>query len=89
MRLAYLVFASNECYCRVVDTPPPSVTVDTEKKTWRCKVWSNSDRPIGQSRYTRRDKGGIIGVYDLDDIKQVDSMVSAAIEAQTSDGYCD
>ena len=88
MRLAYLVFASNECYCRVVETPPPSVTVDTEKLTWRCENWSKRDRPIGESRYIDR-KGGIIGVYDTDDIKQVDSMVHAAVAAQTSDGDYD
>lgn len=82
MKLAYLMFADNSAYCKVTDISPKTVTVDQEEKTWRCDVWSPQARPIGSSCYISHSRAGIIGVYDIDNISHVNSMVHAAIEAQ-------
>ena len=81
MRLAYLVFAQNSAYCNVLESPPPGVTVDLNNGTWRCETYSKIDRPIGVKRYVGH-RAGIIGVYDLDNLDQVNSMVRDAVEVQ-------
>ena len=83
MRIGYLVFASNTAYTKVVDEAPEGVKVDLVEGTW---LWNSKYkeplRKIGEKRYLGEGKSGIIGVYDLDDIKQVNSMVHDAVESQ-------
>lgn len=90
MRLGYLMFADNSAYCSVVENTPNGITTDLEKKTWQYKLPGfQTTKSIGSSRYLGEWRGGVIGVYDLDDIKHVNSMIHAAIEAQRNGGDAD
>ena len=84
MKLVYLVFADNTAYCRVVEQTPKGVTIDLEKKTWEYALAEICPHmPIGRARYLPRwSRHGVIGVYDLDDCVQVNTMVHDAIESQ-------
>ena len=85
MRLVYLMFSSNTCYCNVVEATPEGVTVDLEKKTWRYKYAELQQyEHIGRGRYVRNSRHGVIGVYDLNNIGHVNLMVYNALEAQRS-----
>ena len=84
MRLVCLIFADNTAYCKVVEKIPNDVTIDLEKKRWRyTHAHLKQDELIGHSCYiSRRFSGNVIGVYDIDDIEQVNVMVRAAVESQ-------
>jgi hypothetical protein len=76
MRLAYLVFAGNPCYCNVVEEAPKGVTVDVQNMTWRYEYAEfEQEELIGHNRYLGKSRGGVIGVYDLDSVVDIVSMV--------------
>lgn len=87
MRIVCLVFAPNSAYVNVVERPPEGVEVFPDKGIWK---WSGMYPPdgtrttlkIGESRYVRNCRIGIIGVYDVDNLKHVDRMVHDAVESQ-------
>lgn len=83
MKLVYLIFASNNAYVSVVKKAPEGVVVDFATKTWKSPlIGGGQSKRIGQHRYVESNCGrsGIIGVYDLDIIEQVSSMVGDALE---------
>ena len=87
MRLVCLIFAPNSAYVKVVERPPKGVEVSPDKGTWK---WSGvyphdgtrTTFKIGEGRYVRNPRSGIIGVYDVDNLKHLDSMVHDAVESQ-------
>ncbi|TSC64222.1 MAG: hypothetical protein G01um101491_337 [Parcubacteria group bacterium Gr01-1014_91] len=87
MRIVCLVFATNSAYVNVVEVPPKGVEVFPDKGIWK---WPGVYPPdgtrttlkIGESRYARNSRSGIIGVYDVDNLKHLDSMVHDAVESQ-------
>lgn len=85
MRLVYLVFASNGRSCEVLDEAPEGSTVDLATKRWRYKDSRHGQgqwEPIGRESYLGNGNSHLIGVYDLDDPRQVNSMVHSAIDSQ-------
>ncbi|MDB5244823.1 MAG: hypothetical protein JWN18_693 [Parcubacteria group bacterium] len=84
MRIAYLVFCSNSCYNEVLTEAPKDVSIDSEKGEWTyARDRQFTPCKIGQGRHIQYgSKYGIIGVYDLDDLEQVNTMVRNAVESQ-------
>ncbi len=90
MKLVYLVFAVNSCYCKVVDEPPEGVVIDVEKRTWRYKhAIHKQDEPIGHARHLGHHRSGVIGVYDSDDTTQLSAMVHSALGSQRDHLHAD
>jgi len=57
--------------------------IDFEKGTWSWEEWENI--PIGKARsiyskYHTRVTEGVIGVYDVSDVRHLDRMVKDAVE---------
>lgn len=83
MRLGYLVLAHNGCTCEVVEKIPEGTVVNLGDKTWTYRyAHHHQPEPIGHGRYVGTRRGGVIGVYDLDDLNQVNSMVRDAVDSQ-------
>ncbi|GEM_PF-2588934 len=81
MKIVFLQYASNVCYVQVVAEAPQGVAVDVGNQTWTVDWPQKRTYKIGQSHYCGDTRGGIIGVYDADDLNQLGSMVRAATEA--------
>ncbi len=83
MRLGYLIISPNGCSCNVLTEAPEGVTVDLEGGKWRYEyAHHKQDELIGHGCYFDRTWSGmLIGVYDLDNTKQINSMVRDAVEA--------
>ena len=90
MRIVFLVFAPNTAYVSVVKRVPKGVKVSPDKKTWTWQSpFSEPPRRIGESRYIGDNRYGIIGVYDLDEHRQIDMMVHDAVESQRDHSHED
>ena len=91
MKLGYLVFTlPNNHSCEVVLEPPEGVTVNLEKNTWRyAHAVHKQDEPIGHGCYLGHRRNGLVGVYDLDNLKHLSSMVRDAVDAHTDHSNAD
>ena len=80
MKLVFLIYASNNCYVKVTRKMPKEVIVDFKKRVWR---YEKREYSIGNDmRHCERSaRYGVIGVYDINEIAHIDSMVHHAIEA--------
>lgn len=94
--LLALMYATNECYTRVVelddkDLAKSNLVVDEQRGVWSLpKDWQDPKRTwkIGESRYVPHgSRYGVIGVYDRSSTQQLDSMVHSAGEATRSPHY--
>lgn len=89
--LVILTYSPNACYTSVHDGAKPikDLAIDLEKRTWSYSHWTNIR--IGQSRSPyhqgHKIKEGVIGVYNRNDTKQLDSMVGDAKEATREESY--
>ncbi len=77
--LIVLMFASNNCYPKVVDYKPGKIKglkVDLKRMTWTFGTLK--ENKIGESRFLgigiEKEREGIIGIYTKD-TKQIDSLV--------------
>ncbi len=98
MKLVVLAYSSpNNCLCKITPLEEakkrfPDLEIDLRKMTWSWNVWWGDWKniPIGKARniFDRnitKYKEGIIGVYDMDNIKHVERMVNDAIEFHRPD----
>ena len=93
MKLVVLEYSDNSCYTNVLSLEGaekkygPSFSVDIKKKTWSFHVpyEENTARKIGSMRHVKYGcRGGIIGVYDIDDMNQLNWMLDHSKEATRS-----
>lgn len=86
--LIVLQFAPNNAYPQVIRAETAldkysSLKIDVDKKTWSYgegngNLWHRTrfdDVKIGTARFIERNDGGVIGVYDIKKIKDLDQMV--------------
>ena len=77
--IVVLTYARNECYTHATDKDVKGVTVDHQKREW---TYETVTRKWGEMRHCGWGcRYGVIGVYDLNDITHVNSMIYHAKEA--------
>lgn len=83
--LAYLVYASNDCYTHLQEEIPEGVEVNTQKGTW---CFEGKTYKIGdEMRHCNHgSRWGVIGVYDRTNIEHLNAMVNHSEEATKSQG---
>jgi hypothetical protein len=86
----YLVFAANGRCVEVVSRKPKGVKINRARKTWTYEhAHHRQPEPIGQGCYLGHRRGGVIGVYDRDNLRHISSMANDAIKSQRDESEVD
>jgi len=88
MQLVYAVVLDPSTYSiTIVDQKPAGVRVFIQDKTWD-NGYDGGKKRFGESAWWRHYRQGtVIGVYDLSDLSQVQSLAHLVANCQSRDQY--